>query len=186
MMRHPRPQDEAPKTSGQGIQAHRKRHPSPSGRDEMAPGQPPAELRMGSHTHRQIPAPRKPGKRDAIDFSLYRPQQSQCRNGNGNILYNPLLPPETSKDSSSCSAETEPNLGEERRLTEPELQLWGGRSRQPSSTKMHGSRRDVSVDRRMKSFLRRKPYRRRKPPFQRHMEVKGRKGRRRQNRTAGR
>ncbi len=59
---------------------------------------------MDSHTHMQLLVPWKPGKRDALDFSLQTPQKRRhCPN-----LWNL----QTSEDSSSCTAETQPHLWE--------------------------------------------------------------------------
>ncbi len=96
---------------------------------------------MDSHTQMQILAPRKSGKRDAMDFSLRTPRKgSRCPsllNFRRRLRIAPAVQPKHSHTSGGKASKTRaPTL---RRKKKPR------RARHSSSAKMHGSRRDVSL-----------------------------------------
>ncbi len=173
--RHPSPQDEAHsgrgisvrKTSGRGIPRLRTRHPKTSGRGtSRPPDEAPQDLRTRH--------PKTSGRgTEALS--------GRGKMASGRLRIAPAAQPKHSHTFGGWK--------KARRTRAPTLgRKKPRRARRSSSamTKMFGSRRDVISGQRIKSFHRRKPYRRCNPPFQRPMDFNGRKGRGQHKRTAGR
>ncbi len=146
------------KTLGRGTKDLRMRHPSPQESPNSLRNrrygarQPPAELHMDSHTQMQILAPGKPGKWDAMDFSLQTPLKRSHFPNLWNLWRRRSIAPAAQRKQSQTSRERKkanrtraPTLGRKN----------SSRARRPCSNEMHRSRRDVMVYQRVEPYQRR-------------------------------